>query len=183
MQTDNKLNFDSFQLIINIIFDAINPEVLGSQLTHLLVTTMGIKGASVFIVNPRKDELEILSAEGLSLEYVNKGPILVDKSIKLESNLKPVIIADTNASEKLQYPDKAKEEGVRSIISLPINLKGKIIGALRVYDAEPWEISQQDLSYLEVITCYLAMALRYFRLAAAIQTTKDTFNNIHSIWL
>ncbi len=183
MQHDQKLDLKKYKLIVDTIFDATNPTILGSQMTHLLVMTMGIKGASIFVVNSATEELEILATEGLSIDYVNKGPILVDKSIKLPSNLKPVLIADTEDSDQLQYPEKAKKEGVRSIVSIPINLKGKIIGALRIYHSEPWEITDQELSYLELMTRCIGMALRYFRLASVIQCTKDTMKAIHPIWL
>ncbi|MCP4673227.1 MAG: GAF domain-containing protein [Desulfobacula sp.] len=183
MQYDQKLDLEKYKLIVDTIFDATNPTILGSQLTHLLVTVMGVKGATVFVVNPVAEELEILASEGLSIEYVNKGPILVDKSIKLSSNLKPVIIVDTKDSDQLQYPEKANNEGVRSIVSIPINLRGKIIGALRIYHSKPWEVTDQELSYLALMTRHIGMALRYFRLVSAIQCTKDTIKEIHPIWL
>ena len=97
---------------MDTIFDATDPIILGSQLAHMLVMVIGVKGASIFVVNPVAEELKILATEGLSIEYVNKGPILVDQSIKLSSNLRPVIIADKEDSVQLQYPEKAKEEGV-----------------------------------------------------------------------
>lgn len=183
MQYEQKIDLERIKLIVDTIFDATNPTILGSQLTHLLVTTMGVKGASIFVVNPVSEELEILATEGLSIGYVNKGPILVDKSIKLASNLKPVIISETENSDQLQYPEKAKEEGVRSIVSIPVNLRGKIIGSLRIYDSSPWEITNLELTCLELLTRYIGMALRYFRLASAIQCTKDTLEEIHPIWL
>jgi signal transduction protein with GAF and PtsI domain len=183
MKHEQKLDLEKYKLIVDTIFDATDPTILGYQLTHLLVAVIGVKGASIFVVNPVAEELELLATEGLSIEYINKGPILVDQSIKLSSNLKPVIITDTEESDQLQYPEKAKNEGVRSIVSIPINLKGKIIGALRLYHSEPWEITDQELSYLELMTRGIGMSLRYFRLASVIQCTKDTMKAIHPIWL
>jgi len=183
MPSDYKIDLEKYKLIVETIFDASNPTIMGSQATHLLVSTMGVKGASIFVVNPGTEALEILATEGLSIGYVNKGPILVDKSIKLSSNLTPVIIPDTVSSDLLQYPEKAEKEGVRSIVSLPINLQGKIIGALRIYHSQPWEISEFELSYLRLLTLNLGMALRYFRLSAVVQCTKDLLDEIHPIWL
>lgn len=183
MSSDDKIGLERYKLIMETVFDATNPTILGSQVTHLLVSTMGVKGASIFVVNPGTESLEILATEGLSIAYRNKGPILVDKSLKLQSNLKPVIIADTKGSERLQYPEKAAKEGVRSIVSLPVNLRGKIIGALRIYHSEPWEVSELELSYLRLLTLNIGMALRYFRLSTVVQCTKDTLDEIHPIWL
>jgi len=183
MSSDHKIDLEKYKLIVETVFDANNPTILGSQVTYLLVATMGVKGATIFVVNPGTESLEILATEGLSIEYANKGPILVDKSIKLTSNLKPVIISDINGSDRLQYPEKAAKEGIRSIVSLPINLRGKIIGALRIYHSEPWEVSESELSYLRLLSLNIGMALRYFRLSAVVQCTKDTLDEIHPIWL
>ncbi|MFH2057873.1 MAG: GAF domain-containing protein [Pseudomonadota bacterium] len=183
MSNSHKIDLETFKLIADTIFDANHPETMGSQVARLLVGTMEVKGVAFFIVNPAKEELELLATEGLSADYKNKGPILVDKSIKLESNLEPIIIADTLKSNRLQYPEKAIKEGIRSIVSLPLKLKGKIVGALRIYHSDTWDITEQDLSYLEILTKNLAMALKYFRLSAAVFATKETMDEIHSIWL
>ena len=183
MSSDHKIDLEKYKLIVETVFDANNPTILGSQVTLLLVSTMGVKGASIFVVNPGTESLEILATEGLSIGYVNKGPILVDKSIKLLPNFKPVIITDTKGSDRLQYPEKAEKEGIRSIVSLPINLREKIIGALRIYHSEPWEVSKLELSYLRLLTLNIGMALRYFRLSAVVQCTKDTLDELHPIWL
>lgn len=183
MSSQYKIDLEKYQLIVETVFDANNPTLLGSQVAHLLVSTMEVKGASIFVVNPGTESLEILATEGLSLEYVHKGPILKDKSIKLPSNQHPVIIKDTKTSDLLQYPEKAEKEGIRSIVSLPINLRGKVIGALRIYHSEPWEVSELELSYLRLLTLNLGMALRYFRLSAVVQCTKDALAEIHPIWL
>ncbi len=183
MSDNDKIGLEEYKLILETAFEANNPIVLGSQVANLLVTTMGIKGASILVVNPKTEELEILATEGLSIAYINKGHILVDKSIKLESNLTPVIISDTKKSDLLQYPEKAENEGIRSIVSLPVNLRGKIIGAMRIYHSEPWDLSEQELSYLKLLAISLGMALKYFRLSAVIRSTKDMLDAIHPIWL
>ena len=183
MSQNHKLDLGKYKLIIDTIFDATDPVVLGTQMTHLLITAMGVKGSTVFVVNPITEELEILATEGLSLAYRNKGPILVDKSITLSSNQTPIVIADTETSTQLQYPVKAKEEGVRAIVSIPVKLKGKVVAALRVYHSEVWKVTDQELAFLELIARHIGMALRYFRLSSAVATTRETMSKIHSIWL
>ncbi len=179
----HKIDLDTYKMIVEIGFEAANANIMGSQLIHVLVTLMGVKGASIFVVNPKTEELEILATEGLSVAYVNKGPILVDKSIKLPSNQEPVIIKETKGSQRLQYPEKAEAEGIRSIVSFPVNLGQKLIGALRLYHSKPWDISQRELVYLNLLSRHIAMALKYYRLSSVVQCTKELFNEIHPVWL
>jgi len=183
MTQDQKIGLTRCQMIVETVFDATEPTTMGSKLIHMLISVMGVKGATLFVVNPRTETLEILATEGLSIDYVNKGPILVDKSIKLALNLDPVIIHDTEKSDRLQYPEKAVKEDIRSIVSLPINLKGKIIGALRIYHGETWQVSKRELACLSLIARFAGMFLRYFRLSSVVLSLKETVDEIHPIWL
>ena len=183
MSFQNKIDLDTYKLIIETLTNADDLFVMGSQLTSLLIGATGAKGATLFILNTEKEEFEILATEGLSSAYVNKGPILVDQSIKHESNQNPVIIKDVQNSDMLQYPEKASDEGIRSIVSLPINIRGKVIGALRIYHSTVLKLSDEDLTFLQVLTHNVGMALMYFRLSTTVQEVKESVNAIHPIWL
>ncbi len=179
----NRINHEVIKLVNNTITKSNDLNVMADQITQLLVAALGIKGATIYVLNARRDELEILSTCGLSVEYMNKGPILVDRSIKLAPNRKPVIVADVSQSNALQYPERAKSEGVNAIVSLPVLVREAVIGAVRLYHSQQWDISTEDLEHLEVICGSLGMALMYYRLATAVEAIKETVNDIHNIWL
>ncbi|MDJ0782272.1 MAG: GAF domain-containing protein [Desulfosarcinaceae bacterium] len=183
MTQENKISLDLFQLFVQTISSANHLDEMADRLTQLLTGSMGIKGASIFILNPDLEALELVSSAGLSLDYINKGPILVDKSIKIGSNREPVIIPDTATSDLLQYPDKAQQEGVRAIVSYPIVVREKIIGSLRLYHSEQWEVSPNDIRFVEALSQTIGLALLCYRLASAVGNVKDTVNDIHPIWL
>lgn len=183
MAQDNKISLELYQLFVQTISGANHLEEMADQLTQLLVGSLGIKGASIFILNPELEALELVSSTGLSLDYINKGPILVDESIRFGSNREPVIIEDTATSDRLQYPEKAVQEGVRAIISYPIVVRTKIIGSLRLYHSEQWQVSADDIRFVEALSQTIGIALLCYRLASALGTVKDTVSDIHPIWL
>jgi len=180
---ENRINVEVVGLVSETITESENLDMMANRVTQLLVGALGIKGATIFVVNPTTESLEIVAGAGLSHDYINKGPILVDKSIALASNREPVMISDVSKSEKLQYPEKARAEGIAAIVSFPINIRGKLIGALRLYHSEPWRISDSDITHLQMLIPNLGMALKYFRLVTAVETVKDVVNEIHPIWL
>lgn len=179
----NKIDLDVVRLVSDTIIDSDNLDLMAAQATQLLVGALGIKGATLFVLNPEREALEILASSGLSTDYVNKGPILVDQSIKLASNREPVVVSDAATSDRLQYPEKAKSEGIRAIVSFPVNVRGKTIGALRLYHSEAWEIAEAEANHLQVLCQQLGLALMYFRLATTIRNVRDVINEIHPIWL
>lgn len=183
MATASKINLEIYRLFIQTISASNQLDQMADQLTQLLVGSLGIKGASLFVLDPERDQLDLLSSTGLSIDYIEKGPILVDKSITFGPNREPVIIQDTAASDRLQYPEKAVQEGVRAIISYPILVRGKIIGSLRLYHAEKWEPTQEDIQFVETLSQTVGLALLCFRLANVVGEVKDTVNDIHPVWL
>jgi GAF domain-containing protein len=183
MTQANKISLEIYQLIVQTITSSNHLDEMADKLTQFLVGALGIKGAAMFILDPVREELELLASTGLSIDYVNKGPILVDKSIKIGSNREPVIIRDTASSDRLQYPEKARQEGVKAIVSYPIVVRNNLIGSLRLYHSEPWHISDDDIRFVEVLARTTGLALLCFRLTNVVTNVKETVEDVHSIWL
>lgn len=183
MAKASKINLEIYRLFVQTISTSNLLDEMADKLTQLLVGSLGIKGASLFILNPELEELELLASSGLSIDYVQKGPVLVDRSIKIGSNREPVIIQDTETSDKLQYPEKAKQEGVRAIVAYPIIVRGKIIGSLRLYHSEQWQLTDEDIRFVEALSQTIGLALLCFRLANVVSDVKETVNDIHPVWL
>ena len=73
-------------------------------------------------------------------------------------------IYDVTDDPRIQYPDEAKREGIASILSVPIIVREKPIGALRVYSAEPWEATLEDVNFVQALAQIAGMALEMSRL-------------------
>jgi GAF domain-containing protein len=62
-----------------------------------------------------------------------------------------VAIFDVTDDPRIQYPDAARKEGIASILSVPIYVRGEIIGAMRVYTGEPWEFTLEDVNLVQAL--------------------------------
>lgn len=183
MRDADKMDINTFKIVNRAITESDNLEVMCAHLTQLLVGALGIKGCAIFARNPDLEELEIMASFGLSVNYLNKGPVSFNRSMGGATRGEPIVISDVSSSERLQYPEYAREEGIRAIVSLPAKFKGKVIGALRLYHSEAWAVSDQDLDSLQLLADNIALAMMYTRLQKALQTVKKTVNAVHSIWL
>ena len=178
MRAEDKIDINIFKVVTHAIAKSADPEMMANHLTQLLVGTLDIKGCSLFVLNPKTKELENLASFGLSIGYLNKGPIIFDKSIGCVQDRESIVIRDIAKSDLLQYPDEAKQEGIASIISTPIIFSGDTIGALRLYHREPWDISDHDMDSLLLLSENIGLALMYTRLLNALQTVKESVNEI-----
>jgi transposase len=100
-----------------------------------------------------------LALEALSDQYVVKGPLSADKSISETLLGKPVIIEDAASDPRVQYPKEAKREGIASIISVPILLRGRTLGVLRLYTPVPCKFTEDDVEFLSAIANQSGLAI------------------------
>ena len=122
------------------------------------------RGPAILVAEVVGAELEVAASMGLSAEYLNKGPLSAIHSIARSLKDGPVVIEDVTDDPRLQYPEEAKKEGISSILSVPIVLRENPIGVLRVYAAEPWEATLEDVNFVQAIAQISGMALEMSRL-------------------
>jgi len=182
MAVTEKITMDVFKVVFRAMAQSDHLDTMVDHITQLLVGALDIKGCAIFAVNPETGELEVLSSFGLSMGYINKGPLLLSKSIGDALKKEPVVISRVEGSNRLQYPQEAQNEGIQAIISLPIPFHGRIIGSLRLYHGEVWEVSEQDLDSLMLLAQNIGLAMMYTRVLHTLRDIKDTVNELHRVW-
>jgi signal transduction protein with GAF and PtsI domain len=145
------LNYETLLKITKTMSMSRDPENVIQTTVDCVKETLDIKGCALFLSNRQNQELEVAASCGLSGEYLNKGPISSLRSISKSLTEGPVAIYDVSDDPRIQYPDAAKEEGIVSILSVPIFVRGEIIGAMRVYTAEHWEATLQDVNFVQAL--------------------------------
>jgi signal transduction protein with GAF and PtsI domain len=108
---------------------------------------MSLKGATIRLVNPRTNTMELMAAVGLSDKYLDKGPVDLDKSIADALSGRPVAIYDVTNDPRMQYPQEAKEEGIASLVAIPMVYKGKVLGVMRLVTPEPREFTLDEVDF------------------------------------
>lgn len=138
-------------------------EVL-SLITKSTCEMTGSKGCTLMLLNEKDQSLEIKSSFGLSPHYVGKGPVSADRSISDTLKGKTIIIEDAARDPRIQYPEEAKQEGIASIISVPMILRGAIIGVLRLYTSVPCRFTEEDIDFLSALAIQSGLAIENARL-------------------
>jgi len=172
-----QLNYDTFLKVANTISHSKEPEEVVLMTVEGIKTALDIKGCALFLLNQTTNELKVAASYGLSDEYLNKGPLSALHSIAQSLEDGPVAISDITNDPRLQYPEEALKEGIASILSVPIQVNQKTMGALRVYTSEPWEFTLNDVNFVYALATIAGMSIRLARyskgLLASIDTLKD----------
>ena len=158
------------------------PDSILQSVVEGVAKAMEAKGCSLMLLSPDKKVLLHTVAYGLSDWYVRKGLVSADKSISEALDGKAVAILDATKDDRIQYQEQAKKEGISSILSVPTMLREETIGVIRVYTAEPYHFTMEDMYFVGAVANLGAIALENARLYEATQKDYETFRQDMLEW-
>ena len=167
----HRMHYETLLKVTQAISMSKDSENVVVATVEAIKTALEAKGAALFLVNKKTNELQLAAANGLSKEYLDKGPLSAAKSIAASLEKGPVAVYDVSDDPRIQYPKAAKKEGIASILSVPISIHGQVIGTLRVYTAEPYEFNIDDVNLVQAIAQIAGMALDMARLSRGYKSS------------
>jgi len=147
MSAKDKMYLRSFQEISKILSSTLAVDEVLDQIVRQISEVMNLKGATIRLVNPKTNTLELVAAHGLSDSYLKKGTVDLDRSIAEALSGRPVAIFDAATDPRLQYPEEAKAEGIATMVVIPMVSKGKVIGVMRLVTGEPREFTMDEVDF------------------------------------
>lgn len=168
------VNYETMVRITKAISTIRDPEDIILITVEGVTHALGVKGCALFLIRETGNELKLAGSYGLSEEYLSKGPISALQSIATSlQDRQPVAIFDVSDDPRIQYSEPAVKEGIASILSAPIIMGDDLIGCLRVYTAEPWEFTLNDVNFVQSIAQIVGMALEMCRVNKGLEETID----------
>ena len=157
------MNYETLLKVTEAISHSRDSEEVVLITVDSIKTALDVKGCTVFLLNRKTNELEVAASFGLSDEYINKGPVSALRSIAQSLKDGPIAIDDVSDDPRIQYHEEAKKEGIASILSVPIVIAGRLIGALRIYTSEHWEFTLEDVNFVQAMAQLSGMAIEMAR--------------------
>ncbi len=106
------------------------------------------------------------AVDGLSPEYLDKGPVIAGKSAFKEviDSGEVTEIFDMTQETIMQYPQEALAEGIRSLLLVGLMQDRRAIGALSVYTYHPHYFSVDEVRAFQIIANQAAGAIHLAKL-------------------
>ncbi len=142
---------------------------------------LGVKGATVRLLDEDRKTLKPVASYGLSEKFLKKGPISAQKSIAQTLEGKPVLVRNVATDKRIQYKKELEEEGIVSLLSVPIKAKDEVIGALRIYSAVEQAFSEDDITFVSALAHQGGLAIQNAALYLTLQQDmKDMKEDVYS---
>jgi signal transduction histidine kinase len=163
---------------------AVNSSLNLSQVLSTIVRqateAMGVKASSIRLLDEERRFLEFSAAYGLSDTYLTKGKVDPQRGEmdRLTLQGKTVALLDATVDPRFQYPEGARKEGIRSVLSVPMMLLDRAIGVLRIYTGEVRHFTEEETEFLVALASQGAAAIqnaRAFRQLQELEEAKSRF--------
>ncbi len=110
---------------------------------------------------------------GLSDQFLSKGVISADRIMIETTGGKPVVVSDVSNDPRIQYPQETMKEGIFSELSVPLYLRDRITGVLRIYSGKRQEFSADVIKLLSAIADLSAIAIENARMHESLKKAHD----------
>jgi GAF domain-containing protein len=146
-------------------------------MTNDIARALGVKGASVRLLDEEQKTLQLVSSYGLSEKFLKKGPISAKKSIAQALAGKPVIVKNVATDDRIQYKEAMAAEGILSMLCIPLKAKGDVLGVLRLYSGIEREFTKDEVMLVSALAHHGALAIQnaslYLMLKEDMKELKD----------
>jgi two-component system, response regulator PdtaR len=161
------------------IGEAITSDLYLEDILKLIVTVtaevMGSKICSIMLLDTVKKELTIKATQSMSKEYLNKRPLKLGEGIagKVAQENKPAIVENIQEAEEYKFKDIGIKEGLVSMLSVPLHVKGKVIGVLNTYTSKSHSFSEYEINILKTVADQAAIVIENYRLIIETKVIKE----------
>jgi len=148
------------------ISQAITSELYLEDILKLIVSVtaevMNSKICSLMLLDEEGRELVVKATQSVSEAYLNKPPVRVGEGIAglVAKTGKPIISKDVKKDPRYLNRKIAQKERLCSLLSVPMVVKGKVIGVLNCYTSKLHSFSKSEISVLTAVANQAAVAIR-----------------------
>ena len=157
MDSKNNNHSQAFKQIAKTANSALPLRRVLSSIAKTAAKSLRASGCSIMLLSPQKEYLSIIAAHGLSDLYLRKGALNIHKSLPEIMEGEIVSITDISHDKRAQYPEAAEMEDISSILGVPLQKNGEIIGEIRIYTQEIRQFSAADKEFLSTVANIIAL--------------------------
>ncbi len=150
-------------------------EVLG-LVTKQISSLFAVERGSLLLLDEKTNQLYFAMALGTDLKKLKDYRVPIGKGIVgwVVQEGKPALVSDVLRDTRFfsKVSDDLKID-VRSILCVPLRVRGRIIGALELMDGRPDVFKEEDLQRLKPMTSSIAIAIDNARLYEHLQQANE----------
>lgn len=154
-------------------------EMLG-LIVELTAKTMNVHSASLVLFDQPEGELVIHARPNLSAEYQRRPHRAPGEGIAgvVAETRRPVIVADVREDSRFRDPERARREGLCSLLGVPLVVRDRVRGVLRCYTQQPHAFSDTEVALLSTLANQTALAIENAHLSVRAAVVQEMHHRV-----
>jgi len=150
---------------ISMVSKTITSNLYLEDILKLIVTVtaeiMNSKICSLSLVDEKTKTLVLKATQSMSEAYNKKSPLHIGEGIAGKTALenRPLAVYDISKELEYKYKDIAKKEGLKSLLSVPLSVKDRVIGVLNSYTSRPHKFTKEEIDILTTVANQAAIVI------------------------
>ncbi len=157
---------ESLASVSRTINSALNLDEVLQTITRDAAELMQAKMCSLLMLDDSRTWLDLRACHGAGEAYLRKPRLSVAESLlgSVVRRKKPIQVDNVQTSSLYQNVEIARQEGLISLLSVPLLFSGEAIGTLNIYTASPYKFSNEEIRILASFAELSAIAIEKARL-------------------
>ncbi len=167
--------FESLSSVSRTINSTLNLDEALRVITREACELMRARMCSLMMLDESREWLDLRASYGASDTYIKKPRLNVEESLLgvVARRKKPMQVANVQTSSRYQNVEVARQEGLISLLSVPLLFAGQSIGTLNVYTGRAYNFSNEEIKILSALAELSAIAIEKARLYERIVDVEE----------
>ena len=167
--------FESLASVSRTINSTLNLDEALRAITREACELMRARMCSLMMLDESREWLDLRASYGAGSNYIKKPRLSVEESLLgvVARRKKPMQVANVQTSGRYQNVEVARQEGLVSLLSVPLLFAGQSIGTLNVYTGRPYNYSNEEIKILSALAELSAIAIEKARLYERIVDVEE----------
>jgi signal transduction histidine kinase len=169
--------------VAKTVSQSLNLDEMLSDTIEIVLQITTAESGGIYLIEENGTSLHLEVHKGLSQKFIDTvktikiGAGVSGRAVKLR---KPLVI-EVSKHPVLSLIPLLQDEGVKSIVSIPIIFKDKILGAINLHYRRPYTISQDELSLFASIGNELGVGIENAKLFSELEQHRKMLETLYSI--
>jgi len=174
-----KSSYEKHIEAISKVSQSITSSLYLEDILKLIVTVtaeiMDSKICSLMLIEEKTGRLVLKATQSMSEEYNKKPTLKIGQGIagKVALENKPLAVFDISEEPEYVSKDIAAKVGLQSLLSVPLSVKGKVIGVLNNYTSHPHRFTKYEIDIMTTVASQAAIVIENAELMLKTKVIQD----------
>lgn len=179
MEQINELKYlKVFQKVTKLISMVLDHQQVMDTIVRELPTLLDIDAATIRLLDPSTNTFVMGAAHGLSLEYLSRSHIDTEETMAMINSGYPVAKTNVDKDSHSGDHDLITQEGIKSVLTLPILFQDSVIGILRLLTKRNRIFTPEEISFSMALAEQVGIAISNGRMFTEMENQIDFMKEV-----